>query len=125
MSQVTSITLADGQNTPVNQVFGAVNPQYGTTPAKWLKADSGPYKGFAELTQLLSHRATSSKLSIKVRVPYLNDDGSQRAQNMFVATAYLDDNCTGAERADMMAFIQGLMSDTSVTNAVVSLEPTF
>lgn len=121
---ISNLTLADGQSTPVSQTFSAINPQQGSTPAKWLARNDGPYLSFSEITQLLARKNTSAKFSVKVRVPYLNDDGSFRAQNMFTCTFYIDDKCTAAERKDILAFARNTLLSTVVTSAVVDAEPT-
>lgn len=124
MAQINPLLLANGESTPVVHTFSVVNPQQGTTPAKWLGRNEGSYAGFSEITQLLARKGTSERVTIKVRVPYLNEDGSRRAQNMFTCQFILDDNSTAAERADLMAFVSNLFADDVTSAAVVESEPT-
>lgn len=125
MSQIQNLVLANGQDTPVDQTFSPVNPQYGSTPAKWYNKVTSLFSGYTEATQLLTRKGTSQRFSVKVRVPYLNDDGSLRAQNLFTANFIIADACTEDERKDILAYAQGMFADATVVSAVVDNEPTF
>lgn len=124
MAQIENRIIANGENTPVDQTFSVVQPQQGVSPAKWLLRNSGSYASFAEITELLARKSTSERVTIKIRVPYLNEDGSRRAQNMFTCQFILDDNATVAERADLLAYASNVLSSAVTAASVKNSEPT-
>lgn len=128
MAQAASITLADGQATPVNVTF---NPE-SVTPALSVFADrtAGTSSGFRRL---------------KIRNKFAGPNGANRAQfdveypvlevvsGVSVLTRtlrakielILPDGCTDAERKNLYAFVRNGLANTLIQGAMRDYDPLY
>lgn len=123
--QIASLTLANGQATPVDHTFDVVSAQYGNQPSRWMNRNSGSYDGYKEITQSVNRQKASTKVIMKVRLPHLDLEGNVTSQSLFVGNFFISDSATLADREDFFAFVKNLLGDQVSLDAVTKLEPTY
>jgi hypothetical protein len=134
MSTMTSLTIADGQSTPQNHTFDVQNAQVGDKPAVWMDKISGTYQGFSILTSILRRseagRAYRVKLTLAVPTLAVTAPASGTGIQPLPTQAYvtratiefiLPDGCTLQDRKDILAYVQGALSKTVISDQVVNL----
>ena len=122
-----SITLADGQTTPVNHTFDVQYAQAGSqTPASWLEKSAGIYAGFISLTQLVKRSPNkASKVTARLRFPRLTTDGTSSL--IHTATLAIDftvpDTMSLQDRKDFLAFAKNYLGSEAAYAAIVNGQP--
>lgn len=134
MSTMTSLTVADGQATPVNHTFDVQNAQVGEKPAVWMDKIQGTYQGFSILTSILrrSEGGKAYRVKITLGVPTLavsapsSGSGIQPLPTQAYVTRatvefILPDGCTLQDRKDIFAYIVDILGETIIKDQVVNL----
>lgn len=135
MTAIAALTLADGQATPANHTFSAVNVNAAGI-AKWQDRSGGIALGFPTITMSLREPTKSSrvyKLVRKVSIPVLEVTSPSTASGIQPAPtlAYtLQQNCewiipersTQAQRDDLLAYAKNFDANAVLTNAVKTFE---
>lgn len=134
MGQISTLTLNDGQTTPVAHTFVPANPQSGSESATWYDKSVGTPLGYRKISlKVLFQPSGISRVKIIIADPILVDpsDGCCVTQNT-AAVAYTDFahleftvpwQSTQANRKDILAYAKNLLANAVVTSAVVDLEP--
>lgn len=135
MASIASMTLADGQTTPVNHTFSPVGiDQVGV--AKWEDRVSGIALGFPVVSFSLRAPTKGSrnyKMTAKVVTPVLEVTSPSTATGIQPAPtlAYdiianvdmvLPERSTLAQRKDLLAYLKNFMANAAFINAVESFE---
>lgn len=126
MSQMATLTLADGQSTPVNHTYSVVSSQQGATnPATWAERSAGTMLGEIKLTQLVSQSASSRKVTYRFTKPTLNGDGTLSHQSFVSMTFVTSDKESLQGRKDVLAYMKNLLANAIATSAIVDGEPAY
>lgn len=130
MPSLASITLNDGQATPVAHVFAPV-----TTDGSYARLAErlGSPVGFPTLSTMVRPPVNNGKGVYRVRftcnVPVTTTDVSGQTvkdhENSFSVEFLISENSTAQERKDILAYCKNLMSNAIATNLVVDLEPQY
>lgn len=134
MSNMTSLTIADGQSTPVNHTYDVQNAQVGDKPAVWMDKISGTYQGFSILTSILRRSDTGKayrvKLTISVPTLAVTAPASGSGIQPLPTPAYttratvefiLPDGCVLQDRKDILAYVRNALSQTIIQDQVTNL----
>lgn len=129
MSQMSNMTLADGQTTPVNHTFSVLTAQAGTdVPAKWRDIDSytAPI-GQTNLSMLVRRTTSADKVSIKLTLPGMSTDGTMTKTHTCLATVecVLPDTANAQERKDLLAYIKNSLANSIIQDAVHNGSPAY
>lgn len=123
MPTITSLSLADGQTTPVSTTFDAHAGQQGDKyPATWF-ARSTSFKYWKEITQLVFRKSNTRRVVVKLRMPGQNAlevDHSSLVTVSFI----ISDDAEEQDRKDMLAYVQAYMMSNNLESAVLNGEPT-
>ncbi len=137
MGAIASISLADGQASPVSHTFNVQNGQQADEPARWLEKTAGSYAGFLRLAALVRRSTAnrSTKVIYKVDLPTLAVIGTAaNGVQPLPTVAYtvsaevtftLPDACSDANRKDILAYVKNLLANAAVTDNVVNMSPTY
>lgn len=129
MAAISAITLADGQNTPVNRTFDVVTAQAGTdVPARWAEKTAGVYAGYLGLTTLVRRTTNrSTRVQVKVTTPKLSADGLYSLIHTGIGTVEftLPDTMTIQERKDLSRFVANALDNTIVRDAIENMSPAY
>lgn len=126
--QITAVTLADGQTTPVNKTFDVGSAQMGsTTPATWYERSAGSFAGYRVLTQLVrrANGSKSSKVSLRLVDPKLAVDGTVSYSTFVNIEFTLPDTCNLQDRKDILAFAKNFLGTTMAQSAVHDTSPAY
>lgn len=135
MTAFASMTLNDGQATPVAHTFGTVNKD-SSGVAKWADRVGGIALGYPVITMSVREPVKDSrnyKVMLKVAVPTLEVTSPSTASGIQPApTLAYDHLCTIsmimpergslAERKNLIAFVKNLLAHANVTAAVENFE---
>lgn len=135
MPAFASMTLNDGQATPVAHTFGTVNKD-SSGVAKWADRVGGIALGYPVVTMSVREPVKDSrnyKVMIKIAVPTLEvtspstATGIQPAPTLAYAhlatiNLIMPERGALAERKDLLAYLKNLLAHANVTAAVESLE---
>lgn len=138
MSAIASMTLADGQATPVNHTFAPVGIDQASV-AKWADRSGGIALGFPVVSFSLrspSKGTRSFRLTAKVVTPVLEvtspstSTGIQPAPTLaynLIANVdiVLPERSTVAQRKDLVAFLKNYLATATIQNAVESFEQVY
>lgn len=136
MAQIASLSLADGQTTPVTHVFIPQAPQQGKTPSQWIEKGDGPAVGFNRVTLLVDFKASGpSKVRVVIAAPSIAILGANCCVDLstpqvtytefFDGTFTLPFQATSQNRKDILAFAKNMLGSSVMTAAVVNLEPAY
>ena len=138
MSAIASLTLADGQSTPVNHTFAPVGIDANLV-AKWVDRSSGIALGFPQVSFSLREPSKTSRnyrLTAKVILPVLEvtspstSTGIQPAPTLAYSLLanvdiVLPERSTAAQRADLAAYMKNYLANAVITNAIASFEAVY
>lgn len=138
MSAIASMTLADGQATPVNHTFAPVGIDQASV-AKWADRSGGIALGFPAVSFSLrapSKASRNFRLTAKVVTPVLEVTSPSTATGIQPAPtlAYnlvanvdiiLPERSTVAQRKDLLAYLQNYLASTVVESAVEDFEQVY
>lgn len=127
MPQLAALTLADGQNTPVNRTFSPVTSN--GQKAEWSEKSSGIPSGFQGITLEIRRPTTATgahRAIFGMNLPVVATVNGVPTVVRF-NTAKLELNFSSAsseqERKDTLAFVKNFLSNASVATAITTLEP--
>jgi len=138
MSAIATLSLNDGQATPVLKTFSPNGTKEGI--ASWSDRSGGIALGYPTITHSLKTPTKGSrayKMTAKVVLPILEQTSASTATGIQPAPtlAYnllaniefvLPERCTSAQRKDLLAFVKNFLATTGVvTPAVVDFEPVY
>lgn len=138
MSAIASMSISDGQSTPVVHTFAPVGIDQASV-AKWADRSGGIALGFPVVSQSLRSPSKASrnyKLTIKVAVPVLEVTSPSTATGIQPAPtlAYslianvdvtLPERSTVAQRKDLAAYLRNYLANAVVTNAIENFEAVY
>lgn len=138
MSAIASMTLADGQATPVNHTFAPVSIDVANV-AKWSDRSGGIALGFSTVSFSLRSPSKASRnfrLTAKVVTPVLEVTSPSTATGIQPAPtlAYnlianvdivLPERSTVAQRKDLIAYLKNYLATTVIQNAVENFEQVY
>lgn len=138
MSAIASLTLADGQGTPVNHTFAPVGIDANLV-AKWVDRSGGIALGFPQVSFSLREPSKTSRnyrLTAKVILPVLEvtspstSTGIQPAPTLAYSLLanvdiVLPERSTAAQRADLLAYMKNYLANAVITNAINSFEAVY
>jgi hypothetical protein len=129
MPSASSITLADGQATPVNHTFDplSVTPSQSLLVDKSSVTSGGMNQLIVGLDPSKSSRRTN-RVSIRFNMPIeqtVSGVTEVAYTARFSADVILPDQMTQAERDDMGAFIKNALSDSVVNAIITDLDPLY
>jgi len=138
MSAIASMTLADGQATPVNHTFAPVGIDQASV-AKWADRSGGIALGFPTVSFSLRQPTKASRnfrLTAKVVTPVLEVTSPSTATGIQPAPtlAYnlianvdivLPERSTVDQRKDMLAFLQNYLASAVIESAVENFEQVY
>jgi len=138
MAAIATLTLADGQTTPVNHIF---NPTRISAEgiAGWIDRSGGIAVGFSKITMQVRQPTAGSrayKVTAKVVTPVLEvtspatSTGIQpaptKAYDLLATLEFvLPERSTLAQRKDLIAFTKNLLANAVITNAVNDFEEVY
>lgn len=131
MPSATSITLADGQATPVNHVFEPVSVVPGQ--ALLVNRDSTTAAGQKELIVSYDRAKTGRKtdrIKLRLNIP-IEATSTDTGQTYVAHTArfscdvVLPDELTASERADVAAFVKNALADSVLNGYISDLDPMY
>lgn len=132
MAAIAPITLADGQTTPANHVFNPVNPQQGSTPARWKNSEGTTSVGDRTLSISVIERATKFDVNVIIKDPVLSAIPENCCEPSNVPQiAYTDignlqfsiaKSSTLQNRKDILAYAKNVLASTAVQKAIENLE---
>lgn len=123
MPIATNLTINDGQNTPVAVVFTNIQPAGGNLPAVYLAKTKGPsVLAQPKIAISSSGNAKSRETRVTVRTPYwvTGTDGVTKVQDSVFTEVrtVLPDTIPDAVRADHVAYVQNLLAQAQVKEAM-------
>lgn len=130
MSQVTgALTINNGATTPVAKIFApeAVAP----TLSSFTERSAGVSAGFIRLSVGLSpasSKRASNRVDVSLDLPVLrtiNGVSTVAYTARFKGYFVLPDQMTGAERADIAAFVANALDNTQVRAVIKDLDPLY
>lgn len=125
MGQQATVTLNSVAYAPAGSDNGT---------AKWVDRSGGFGASFSNLTEKFTAPSTGgvNRIVFGLTIPVVQMADSQCAcagslirSSTVQVSVWVPDGSTAAERADLLARIQGLVAATPFTNAVNGLEPTY
>lgn len=129
MPAITSISLADGQDTPVNKTFEVVTAQQGAdAPAVWAERSGGTFASFKNMTMSVrrAQNSTSTKVVLRIKDPTVDSVTGAVKFNTLVAIDFtLPDSANLQNRKDILAYAKNLLSDAVVADAVHNMSPAY
>jgi hypothetical protein len=129
MPAITSIILADGQNTPVNKTFEVVTAQQGAdAPAVWAERSGGTYASFKNMTMSVrrAQNSTSTKVVLRIKDPTVDPVTGAVKLNTLVAIDFtLPDAANLQNRKDILAYAKNLLANAVVADAVHNMSPAY
>lgn len=121
MAQIATITLGDGQATPVNHTFVPRNPQARDEPAMWREKDLNSSLGDRNISLLTSVSKTREKVTVKLVLPVLVSPAGQPPvyEDQFVNISFsISPKISEASRKDIFAFAKNFIANAAVKAAV-------
>lgn len=131
MPSASTITLADGQATPVNHDFAplSVTPRNVTLVNRDATTSGGQMKLIAEFDPAKPSRKTD-RVKFRFNMPVeATDSDTGRTYVAYTARfscdVVLPEEMTASERDDMAAFIKNAVSDTVLNGYISDLDPMY
>lgn len=133
MSAITTLTLADGQATPVNHTFVPSQPQSGNSPAIWLEKSATSPTGYWRITSQVTRNGNGVfKTRFLVAIPILAAVPAGCCVDTNTPVVSYTELCniefsspsgsTRAQRKDLRAIVRNLLDSTMAAAAVEDLE---
>lgn len=131
---MNNIVIKDGQAAPADHIFTPYQPQQGSTPAVWYERSGTSPLGWRRITLSVDTQVKGiSKVRIVISDPVLANlsQGCCVDQNT-PAVSYTDFaniqfnlpySATDANRKDILAYAKNILTNASIVDAVVSLQP--
>lgn len=126
--------MAEQANVTLNSVVYSPAGANGSS-AKWVNRSAGVGAGFSTLLEKYqdpTSKGTVTRIEFDLDLPVVatSDDacaciGDLLRKSTVHISVWVPQNSTSAERADLLARIQSLVSAAPFTNAVGSLDPTY
>lgn len=132
MANIANIVLADAQTTPVNHTFAPAKTA--TDMALWEDRSASQYIGFNKITMSLTRPTGNSsqgnrnlKLMLKVETPKLENTTNSTVSGIAPAPTVsyrpvaelvvtLPERCALQDRKDLQKYLQGLLTNSFVTD---------
>lgn len=132
MPQASNIVLTDGQATPVPHTFTVIKPQNDASASEFRDLTRTARDQQVQITELVTRakgNATRDKVKATIVVPILRTDIGGVTKVVDYLSIRLDYTvpqiCTGAEKADGIAYAKNLAAHPSIIAAVVDSLPQF
>lgn len=126
MPQIQTMTIANGEATPVSKDFVPVQGQAGNTiPAIWHDRSPDTYAAYPKLSMLAVRRPTSksSKVTLKLNVPQQDAEGAVNAEVFIKLECITSDDATLSTKQDAYAFIKHAILTDAVEEAILYTTP--
>jgi arylamine N-acetyltransferase len=129
MPVISTVTLADGQTTPVNHNFEVGSSQQSDSlPASWYDRSGGTFSSFKGITALVKRnpRTQSTKVSMRITDPTLDAvTGVLKHKTLATVEFVLPDSATLQNRKDILAYAKNILANASVGSMVTDLTPMY
>lgn len=128
MSQVSTVTIANGAATPLSMTFNVVQSQTGnTSPAMWNERTPAIYAAYPKLSMLVARRnaSLSSKVTVKLNLPQQDVDGAVNAECFAKVEFIVPDGATIDTRQDLLALVRNFLTTSVVEDAVHTSTPAY
>lgn len=133
MSAITTLTLADGQSTPVNHTFVPYQPSTSGQPAIWYDKSPATPSGYWRITAAISQNGSKVyKTKFTVSIPILASVSAGCCVDANTPVISYTELCniefsspqssTVAQRKDLLAIAKNLLGNAMAVSAVVDLE---
>lgn len=124
MSQITPLTIANGEVPAVDTTFSVHSGQQGNlSPAVWYFQD-GNFANWKEITLSTIRKSSTNRVVSKVRVPDQTATGVQY-QSLCNLSVIVSAEASEAHRLNLVAYLRGLVNSNEFAAAVVTGSPQF